>query len=242
MIDSAAKLNSLAAAELSALEADGIRATPAEIVELNALGWAVECPSARMEMSRGYPVEVAGLRLWPLTLYAAGWLERVAASVPADLYAAALAYAMAHAYSDGGELDSSGARAVDDMRKWVRSLRCTARELAEAVDQVESQDEAAELPPEQDAEDSYGISRGDYSAFLSAATMQPPEFWERRCSQAYTFRMLHHVIRQKMAEGGHPVKDDAKIKAEIALGWAAEKIRQRHAKEIEDMTKAAGNV
>jgi len=38
-----AKLSELAEAEIETLRADGIDLTPAEIVEINALGWAADC-------------------------------------------------------------------------------------------------------------------------------------------------------------------------------------------------------
>jgi hypothetical protein len=72
-----AQLNSLAEAEIAALRADGIQPTDAEIVKLNALGWAVETPHFRRTLARGCPVQVGGSTLWPLTIRAADWVDRV---------------------------------------------------------------------------------------------------------------------------------------------------------------------
>jgi hypothetical protein len=233
-----AKLNDLARAEIDALRAGGVMPTDEEIVELNALAWAVETPEARRHLSRGVPVQVGSAWLWPLTLCAADWLERVGAAMDPGLYGRAIAYAMSHAYAEGHELDLEGASAEKAVKGWARRLRCTPAELIEAVEQVQAQDEDPEMPGgDPDAIAAHaGMSRGDYSAFLVAATGQTPEFWERRCAQGYTFAVLQAVIRQKMAEAGAPVKDDAKIKAEIALGWAAEKARRRWAADMAEKT------
>ena len=61
-----AKLSGLAEAEIESLRADGIDLTPAEIIEINALSWAIESPESRRLLSRGAPVSVGGVYLWPL--------------------------------------------------------------------------------------------------------------------------------------------------------------------------------
>jgi len=168
--------------------------------------------------------------LWPLTLCAADWLERVGQQMPAELCAGTLAYAMAHGYSENNELAVDGADAERAIRKWMRGLKCTPRELIEAAEQIQAQDDQPEQPKIEAVEESAtraGLSRGDYSAFLAAATGESPEFWERRCSQDYTFAVLHQITQQRIAEGGGAIRNEAKIKAEIALGYAADKVRRR---------------
>ena len=58
-----AKLSELAEAEIESLRAEGIDLTPAEIIEINALGWAVESPETRRLLARGVPVAVGGVYL-----------------------------------------------------------------------------------------------------------------------------------------------------------------------------------
>ncbi len=217
------KLNDLAAAEIDALERDGIKLTPADIVQLNALGWAVETPSARLGLSRGVPVQVGGAWLWPLTLQAAEWLERVGPGIQSQNESAVVAYAMAHCYADGDALLLAGDAAADAVKRWVWSLRCTSGALAEAVEQVLDQGKMPETPPAPDGE---SLSMGDFSAFLSASCGATPDFWERRCSIGYALQVLNQVVRQNAADG-KPTANDPKIIAQRALGWAAEKIRNR---------------
>jgi hypothetical protein len=70
------------------------------------------------------------------------------------------------------------------------------------------------------------MSMGDFSAFLSASCGATPDFWERRCSIGYALQVLNQIARQNAADG-KPTANDPKIIAQRALGWAAEKIRNR---------------
>ena len=144
------KLNDLAAAEIDGLNG-GIKLSP-PTVQLNALGWAVETPSARLGLSRGVPVQVGGAWLWPLTLQAAEWLERVGPEIQLQNESAVVAYAMAHCYADGDALILTGDAAADAVKRWVWSLRCTSGALAEAVEQVLDQGKIPETPPAPDGD------------------------------------------------------------------------------------------
>jgi len=214
-----AKLNGLAEAEIDGLMADGIIPTPAEIVELNALAWAVESPESRRLLSRGIPIECGCAYLWPLTLYGQEWFDRVGCRLSNPT--AALAYAMAKQYDDGEPLALDGRAAEKAVKAFGRALRCTVAQLNVAISQVLQQEEEADTPPSQ----SGGMSIGDFSAFLASVAGSTPEFWERRCSAGYTHAVLDAVTRQNTAEG-RASSSDPRIRAERALGWAVEKIRQ----------------
>jgi hypothetical protein len=217
------RISDVAAQAIAGLEADGIVLSAAEIVRLNALGWAVETPEARRHLARGVPVPVGGVYLWPQTFRAADWLERASGHCKASDEAVVVAYAMAHAYAQGDELDSSGSDAVLSAKAWARKLRATAAELSEAVDQVLAQDSALELP--KSPADDKPMSIGDFSAFLAATNGGDPEFWERRCSLGYALAYLSHAVRFNMAEG-MPVVNDPKIQATMALGLLVDQIRE----------------
>lgn len=217
------RLNDLAAAEIAALERDGIKPTAAEIVLLNSLAWSVEVPESRRSLSRGIPVPVGRINLWPLTLYASDWLERVGSKMGEKLSTFAIAYAMANGYSTDGSLDCESAEAERRVKKWAKGLRCTVAELIEAVEQVLNQDVGPELPRNEDGKT---MSVGDFSAFLAATCGADPEFWERRCAQTYAFSVLATVIKQNAADG-KPAANDPRITAERALGYASLKIRER---------------
>lgn len=231
------KLNSLAGAEIGALLAEGITPTPGEIIELNALGWAVQSPETRRLLSRGIPVFVGGATLWPMTLYAADWFDRVGDTLPERLRGAALAFAMAHGYSTDGALDVSGRDAQTAVKRWARKLRCTKGELETAMAQIIQQDEDFEQPPLPDELKTSGLSYGDLSAFLAAAMPgTDPAFWERRCAVGYCFDVLRSIAAQNRADD-KPIAGDPRIEAERALGWAIRKIKKRAAADQSDQSE-----
>ena len=215
-----AKLNQLAKNEIDRLEAAGVDLTPAEIVHLNALGWEVQTPETRLHLSRGVPVAVADIFLWPMSLYAQDWFSRVGSEFKgAKTPSFALAYAMAKGREPGEPLAMSGKPARKKVLAWAKKLRCNEGELMVAVSQVLAQEESFEQPPSETG----GMGVGEFSASLVAACGGDPDFWERRCSAGYTHAVLDALARQKDTSD-HPADYDARIRAERALGWAAEKI------------------
>ncbi len=218
-MDQPGKLSEMAGAEIRALEAEGIRLTPDEIVELNALGWAVEHPHTRLLLSRGRPVFVGGATLWPLTFRAVDWLEKNGYAM--ERASPAMGYAMAHGRSEGPEMDTEGRRAEKAVKAWVRRLLCTTAELNEAIRQVDDQSARPELPPDYSGRP---MSRGDFVAYMQATCGESADFWERRCSMDYAFDVLTMFVLHNMADK-KPNANDPKIVSERAFGWAVEKIR-----------------
>lgn len=218
-----AKLSELAQAEIESLRADGIDLTPPEIIEINALGHAVESPESRRLLARGAPVPVAGSYLWPMSLYAQEWFDRVGCHLDGNTRQAyALAYAMAHGRDAGDPLAIEGREAEKTISRWAKSLKCTFGELNVAISQVLQQDEEAEQPP---SEENGGMTIGDLSAFIAASCGGDPEFWERRCAAGYVYAVLDCTVRQNNADG-HKTLADPRIKAERALGFAINRIKK----------------
>ncbi|MFA5423474.1 MAG: hypothetical protein WC374_06405 [Phycisphaerae bacterium] len=226
-----AKLSELAEAEIEKLRADGIDLTPPDIIEINALGWAVESPETRRLLARGAPVAVGGVYLWPMSLYAQEWFNRVGCNLSDNTRQAyALAYAMAHGRDEGEPLATEGRAAEKIVTRWAKSLKCTFGELNVAISQILQQDEDHEQPP---GEDTGGMSMGDFSAFLAAACPgSDPDFWERRCAAGYTHAVLSAIVRQNSAEGKKTLADP-RLKAERALGYKIEQIKKSRKEETQ---------
>jgi hypothetical protein len=218
-MDQTCQLNELAASEIEQLEKDGIRLTASEIVELNALGWAIHQPETRRLLARGRPVEVGGAVLWPLTINGVDWIERN--NVPTETVTPALAYAMAFGRSDGAGLDCDGREAEGRVTAWMRKLRCTKTELLEAVNQVVMQDVRPAMPPDPDGNP---MTLGDFSAFLSATCGGDADFWERRCSFGYCLAVLSVFVMQNRVDN-KPCSHDPRIVATRVMGVACERIR-----------------
>jgi hypothetical protein len=223
-----ARLSSLAEAEIDALRADGIEPSPAEIVMLNALGWAVETPETRRALSRGNPVRVGGATLWPMTIKANDWHNRVGCSMRGNrMRTIALAYAMAYGSSEGDELEAEGKQAERAVSKWYKNLRCTWEELNVAMAEIINQDsDGYDLPKD---ETSKGMTLGDFVASLVAMTGISAPFWERRCCMGHALAVLTAIVEQNK-EDNRPSGSDPRIRAERALGFAVERIRNRSSK------------
>lgn len=214
-------LSDLAQNEIRQLEADGIRLTAHDIVHIVALAEAACSPRRRLELSRGRPIAVGNVTLWPLTLYAAEWWSEAATAMRSDndkVYA--LAYAMAN-----GRSDLPTVNALDVVDQWRKGLRCRFSELREAISLVQAQDSMLDTggngPP---------ASAGEISMMLTAMTGVRPEVWERQCAIKYVVEMLDTIVAQNTADGAS-TKSDPTVKGLRALGLAVERIRARHAQE-----------
>lgn len=213
-------LSELAAAEIEALETEGVRLTALDVCRINALAHRVEAPQSRLALSRGVPVAVGGVYLWPQTLAGAEWFRRIGGELAGiHLQTLALAYAMANGREDLPEDIKSAERVVN---AWGKKLTCRHAEIVEAIKQVLEQDERVDT-----GETGRGASAGEISVMLSAMTHTPPNVWEYQCSITYALAMLDACIAQNAAEG-NSTKFDPRIKAERALGLAVAQIRKRH--------------
>ena len=229
------RLNDLAAREIDALEAAGIRLTAAEVVKLNALGWAIETPCARRELSRGVPVMLCeGVYLWPLTIQAADWFDRVGERLrpsradvlrhpilSADLPMLALAYAMSNCYAEGNALAVEGVEASRAVMAWASALKCTCDAFRDCIRAVIVQQDAPDLPSD---DESPRMKSGEFSVYLASKAGGTPEFWERGCSVGYAVAVLMRILKQAAADGA-PLANDPKIMATRAFGIEAARIR-----------------
>ena len=230
-----ARLSDLAAAEIDALIADGIQPTASEIVHINALAWDIETGETRLALSRGTPVFVGGVTLWPLTLNAYDWSQRAIALSSSKWWGTiSLAYAMAHCYDDTYELASVALRDIARVLTWGARLKCRISELKEAMAQVIKQDETEEIPLDDDAK-AFGI--GDLSASLSALTGLPPEQFETRMAFNHALRIMHFALKQQAQAAGQTQTGTAAINAERAMGFYLINVRKAHKEKSTDETK-----
>ncbi len=215
-MDDCAKLSGYAQAVIDSLIGEGITLTPAEVVELNGLCWAVEKPDARMRLARGVPVFLGAATLWPITLAGACFLEQFE-DADEEFDIQATAYALAHGRDTGLAIDLRGDDAVDAVRRWTKGLRVTPAEMAEAVEQAIAQTAGPRIPPKDGA--------GDLTSFLVAACGGTPEQWERLVSLDYALAVLHAYVEQNKADG-KPSVGDPKVRANIAVALKIEEIKR----------------
>lgn len=217
------KLSDLARAEIETLQADGVALTPENIVRINALSWEVESPQSRALLSRGVPVFIGEVMLWPLTIHAADWFQRSCNQGDVQWQTLCLAYAMTFGRSSGPELDVEGERVYKTVLKWARSAfrRVRFDEVTEAIYQVLQQDTTEDDPP---SKNDGGMLPGELSALLVSAVGGSPEMWERQVSIGYVRAVLTATAQQNKADG-KPCASDPRIVATRALGWEIECIR-----------------
>lgn len=216
-------LTSLAEAEIQQLVEEGITLAPEEIVELNELAKRVETPEARLALSRGKPVAVGGVYLWPFTLAGASWYrEHMKEFGGLKHQRFALAYVMAHGRDPLPEDMKEAHRLIN---QWSRKLTCRPSELEEAIRQIIEQDE---LPDTEEKGPVPGV--GEISMMMTALTSVRPEVWEYQCSMNYVLRLLDRLTGQNAAEG-QSNRSDPRIKAERVLGLAVNRIRKKWKKQ-----------
>jgi hypothetical protein len=218
-----ARLSDHAAARIDELQAQGITLTPAEIVRLNALGWAVESPDMRMATSRGAPVFVAGVALWPRTIRACEWYCQILGKCRTVwLSRIALAYSMAHGYSAGRELERTDYAAIMRVAAWGAGLRCRMATLIEAMAQVIQQDETETKP----SDDAVLPSFGEVSADVSAITGMTPEDVETGMSMHHAIRVAHRVLTLQAKATGETHHTAAYAASNRAMAMYMNEIRE----------------
>jgi hypothetical protein len=222
-----AKLSDLADAEIADLVAAGVTVSPRDIVAINALAWEIESPESRAALSRGTPVFIGTLALWPLTMYAADWYKRVGCKLlGTQAQTLALAYAMAYGRTEGA-LDIGRAQAELAVSRFGARLGFRAAELVEAIDQVLQQDAQPDEPPIKGGQ---SMSAGELSAFLVSAAGGPADMWERQASIGYIGAMINAIVAQNKADN-KPSITDPRIRATRALAWYCECLKRPELRE-----------
>jgi hypothetical protein len=220
----------LAEEDIEKLQSEGITLTPHEILHIAFLGEQVMNPDTRQELARGRPVPIGSTYLWPLTLSAQDWYERVGCKlaitsdeVDMDSQHLSLGYAMAHGHAP---LPENAREAVEAVKEWRRTkLHGTMDELKTAIEITQAQSVFLETGDDDDA-----IGRGELVLALTALTDVRPEVWEYQCSMSFTTQLIETKTAQCMADG-KSIKEHRSNKALKALGLAVDRIRRRHQRE-----------
>jgi hypothetical protein len=228
-------ISGYAQAEIDALAIEGITGlTPAEIVEINAIAREFDNPAVARSLSRGTPVECGGAWLWPMTIRAAEWFDRVGCNLARESdREAAVGYAMTHGRTEGLELCVTLSDAPKAVRAWLAGLSCTMDEYRLAVAEV--LDQSSDMTKHYQIENPHKqkptpLSIGDLSAMMVAHIGGTPEQWERTCSMHYALAVLQTAMKQDAAEGKSAI-DDARLNAQGAMGVCIQRIKDKRKAE-----------
>ena len=228
-------ISGYAQAEIDMLAIEGVTdLTPAEIVEIDSLAREFDNPAVARSLARGVPVECGGVWLWPMTIRAADWFDRVGCNLARQSdREAAVGYAMTHGRTEGLELCVTLADAPKAVRAWLAGLSCTMDEYRLAVADV--LDQSADITREYQIENPnktkpIPLAIGDLSAMLVAQLGGTPEQWERTCSMHYALALLQTSMKQNAAEGKTAI-DDARLNAQGAMGVCIQRIKDKRRAE-----------
>ena len=224
-------ISGYAQAEIDALAIEGVTdLAPAEIVEINSLAREFDNPAVARSLARGTPVDCGGAWLWPMTMRAAEWFDRVGCHLARESdREASVGYAMAYGRTEGPELAVTLADAPKAVRAWLAGLRCTRDEYRLAVAEV--LDQSADSTKDYQIENPHRqkpvpLSIGDLSALMVAQIGGSPEQWERTCSMHYALAVLQTAMKQNAAEGKTAI-DDARMNARGAMGVCIQRIKDK---------------
>jgi hypothetical protein len=225
------KISGCAEAEIELLAREGIAdLTPAEIVEINALAREADNPAVARALAAGIPVHCGGAWLWPLTMRAGEWWQRVGCELPVNAdREAALGYAMAHGRSEGMELCLSAYDAPQAVQRWLAGLSCTEGEYKLAVAEVldQSTDPDADYRIERPGVPKpRGMSIPEVSIQMAAMCGGTPDQWERACCMDYALAVMRAVLRQAAADG-RSAADDARGDALARMGVCIQRIKDK---------------
>jgi hypothetical protein len=218
------KLCDIAAKRLQELRAAGCTVTDAEVVELNAIGWRRLSSRYRMALSRGYPVQCGNVTLWPLTIAAEDWMQRIGYKLDCPRYA--LAYAMANCYDKIAPFPESTNDAEIIVTRWAKKLRCHPDTLLEAIDQINQQSLDFDMPPPDPNELQDPLTKGDLVAWLSAYS-GTPEMWEREVAASFARDWLR-IKLSMLNTSGETMESAPEFRAAMQFGHLCEKIRRRN--------------
>jgi hypothetical protein len=195
-----AKLSDHAAHRIEELTAEGVTVTYADAVMINAICWEMRGVGGDdCGLSRGRPVCVGNVMLWPLTVQALHALDAIDTDGMSDeTQAYTLAYIMAHARTAGA---FDGGISADNVTLWASQLTCTAGELASGIVEVNRQSAGYET------ESNAGAAKTDLADLVMTLQRlfgETAEYWEREVSASYATRLIMEEAVARSGKSGNP--------------------------------------
>ena len=200
---------------------EGLTLSPQEVLDIQRLSLEASgvTTEERIRMSRGEPVLVGGVYLWPLTFAALEWEEAVEPLLRREsMRTLAMAAAMAYGH-DRAKMATRGEDAVRIVREFRKGLAATHPEVTEAIRLV-----TGEIPfGEPDEERSGNI-------VLTAASLTgiDPDKLEHDMSIRYLSALVAEAFENNMSsEGG--AAPNPQVLAAKELDKYVNELRRRHA-------------
>ena len=223
----------LAEDEFGKLESEGIRLTPQEVLNIQALSLDAMGDFDDGLRLRGSPVIVGGVTLWPLTIAGSAWREEVEAMLSDDDYTGRL-FILAYAMAKGRDKDAMSVYGLDAIRavlKWAKKLTCRTEDLLGAVNDLLGDKPRVEIPEGKLKDGGEELSTPEFLEREAMAIFgTDPDIWRYQLSMDQVVEIIrkHHALGQSGKSGSERRKNEALRK----LAYYVDGIRKaRHGEE-----------
>lgn len=220
------EIPAVAASELKNLRAKGINPSDAEIVQLATLGWKVENPeTGRNPLKVPTPQRAGALELWPLSVQAMLWRERILPRLSSPMQVYATAYALAHSapWTRPGYFAGPVAVWTRRVSDWIQRINATQSELIDACEKILS----SMAEGEETDEDIADVETGAKSLLsrLEVQTGIPGETWATKTLHELV-HSLHVAAEERQEEYDATNRESGQNLRDLIL--AVEAIEKRH--------------
>jgi len=221
---------------IAQLRREGIEPTPEDILWLNQAAGKCIRPAACDELQFiELPCPCGNTLLWPLSIGARIWLERVGKpwlTGTGDLEKLGIAFAMAHSREPAflNRLTTAWLTRIA-VARWAAGLNATRAEIFDAVARAFSPEDVdlvnIEFKGERPAKAGSASDYGDVLALLCHFIKPDPEFWLWQASEDYATAMLRKI--SSALPGDKSISDDhAKFIAVSQFNLVVAEIRKAH--------------
>lgn len=199
------KLTDLAQDEIAALEADGVKVTPQDVLTIQALSLEAIGRFEDGIKPKGKPVICGNVTLWPLTIAAAIWQSETNELLKEsdwDSKLFVLAYAMANGHN--AEALVEGKAALQAVKQWAKKITCSTADLIEAINDVLGDRPRVSLTKKKaDDEEEQAAKVPLYLLETATAIFGNAETAEYQMSMEYVANIIHrHFVLSATANGG----------------------------------------
>lgn len=219
------KLTDLALSELRALADAGVRPTPQDVLDIQALSLAaLDSDGDDLALSTGTPVHAGGSWFYPPTVAAAAFVAAVAPLAFGDTALETHVHGFASCKgSDPDAMRLRGREAIAAVRAWAARLTCTVERETEAILSHYAANPPAVHSADEDDAEADAIESLARTAFCSLGG--DLRAYEYQMSIPCVIDLLRRHTRLASAAGGS--HSEARVQELRALALKCEEIRAR---------------
>lgn len=233
---SSQKLNPVAAQRLKALRnLHEIEPTLDEIIALHECGKEIQDPPCGRSLSSlAAPARAGSLVVWPFTIGAGEWYADVmwpaVGSTKRGLYG--LGFTLAYSRDPAFLMAVNPRRVEKVVKKWIKTLDCTATELADAIDYVappeEEDTKKKDLDELEQQRAEIHTNYDEVVGWLCLRCGGTPDFWRWGESKDFALDQINRQAQIDAAGGDGINPHDPIIKGNIRMNQLCKDIIEAH--------------